>query len=206
MTLPKHKTIIFALFFLFSISATTEIHTRKIKTKRPVPKSFPITSKDNTEEISPYIYENDSSQNFGRIIDNVHFYGFDKTINSSSESFFISNSLDSTLKSLKIDISYLDMHGRQLHKRMVEFDCDIPPGETRRQDIKSWDIQKAFYYHQSAKPHRQATPFKVIIKLKGAILLPSAVAEKTVIDQGVQAVTSRAGEYPGNACHNTHKH
>lgn len=189
MNLLYNKTIIFGIFFLFFLSATDDIYARKIKTKRPVSKSSIILNKHNTEKTSHYIYENDSTQNFGRIIDNIHFYGFDKTANSSSESFFISNSLDSILTALTVDITYLDLQGRQLHKRRIEFDCNIPPGETMRQDIKSWDIQKAFYFHQSAKPRRQATPFKVNIQLKGAAVLPSTVTENTVINKSVKTIT-----------------
>lgn len=191
MTLLNHKSIIagLSLILLFLSAQDNTTYARKIKTKRPVSKSLAATKKDNAAETSRYIYENDSTQNFGRIINHINFYGFDKTANSSVESFFISNSLDSTLTHLTIDITYLDMKGRQLHRREVDFNCDIPPGETRRQDIKSWDNQKSFYFHQSARPHRQSTPFKVTIKLKGAVLLPSLTTEETIIDKSVKAVT-----------------
>jgi len=102
------------------------------------------------------------------IKDKVRFYGFDKTANSNTESFFISNGTDSTLVAVGFDIVYTDMKKRQLHRRHIELKCDVAPGETMRHDIKSWDTQKSFYFHQSAKPRRQATPFDVRIILQAA--------------------------------------
>lgn len=102
----------------------------------------------------------------------IRFYGFDKTVGSSMESFFISNGLDDAISELEIDITYTDMKGRQLHRRSVKLDCSIPPKETMRTDIKSWDTQKSFYFHQSVKPKRQATPFAVKIDLLSVTLSP----------------------------------
>lgn len=113
------------------------------------------------------------SCNNGYSLDQIEFLGFDKTLSSKIESFFISNNTDCILESVTIEIEYLTLDSRQLHKRYEQIFYTIPPGETRKIDIKSWDKQKSFYYHLSAKPRRQATPFTVrIIPLSCTLRFP----------------------------------
>lgn len=148
---------------------------RKIRTKLPTKYASVEVEKDVVKDSigipqSVTIEENDSTCNFDEIRGKVRFYGFDKTLTSQKESFFISNGLDKTLTALEVEITYFDMKKRQLHQRLVPVECEIPPGETRRVDVKSWDAQKAFYFHQSAAPRRQATPFDVRLRLKSITL------------------------------------
>lgn len=160
-----------ALFIAICMAFTASIDARKIRTKLPVKSVVAINVKEDTDNVRKItITKNDSAGIFDRITEKIRFYGFDKTLTSTKESFFIINGLDSTLTSISIEITYFDMHRRQLHKSVTSVDCNIPGGETRRVDIKSWDTQKAFYFHQSAKPRRQATPFDVTLKLNDATL------------------------------------
>lgn len=154
--------LILGLLFIAS-----SIEARKIKTKHPIPKNLEKTSTTNILESSDSIISltSDSIIFVEKILPAIRFYGFDKTVTSSMESFFISNALDSEICGMEIRITYFDMQGRQLHKRNIPLDIKIPPHETIRTDIKSWDTQKSFYFHQSAKPKRQATPFSVKITL-----------------------------------------
>lgn len=89
--------------------------------------------------------------------------GFEKTLRSGIESFFVTNHTDSTLTRMHITLEYSDMGDRQLHRRSEAVAVDIPAGETRRVEIKSFDRQATFYYHLSAAPRTRttATPFKV---------------------------------------------
>lgn len=104
--------------------------------------------------------------NKGYSIEQAVISGFDKRAESRQESFFITNTTDRTLVGIDFTLTYMTMDGRQLHRRIVELDCDIPAGETRKFDIKSFDTQKSFYYHKSQAPgRRQATPFKVSIQI-----------------------------------------
>lgn len=148
-----------------------ELEARKIRTKHSVSK---LSAKQLEEEKSlklPGISMSSDSATFvNRIRPAVRFYGFDKTVTSNMESFFISNSLDSTLNGLEVRITYTDLKGRQLNKRDVRLDCEVPPHETIRTDIKSWDTQKSFYFHRSVQPKRQATPFDVRIELLSVTL------------------------------------
>lgn len=141
------------------------VEARKIKTKHSIPKVSTSTINKANEGEGILILTTDSMEFDEKIKPAIRFYGFDKTATSNLESFFISNSLDSEISGMEIQITYFDMQGRQLHKRKVCIDCSIPAGETMRTDIKSWDTQKSFYFHKSAKPKRQATPFTVKIEL-----------------------------------------
>ena len=94
-------------------------------------------------------------------LDRVIFTGYDKKINSSTESFFIKNNSDRTLTGISLTIEYLTPDGRQLEKKNHLIKCQIPSGETRKQDIKSWDTQHSFYYIKSAPARSVGSPFTV---------------------------------------------
>lgn len=154
---------------LMSFSA----EARKIKTKHSVPKisAKQLEAERSAEETTAVSILSDSVAFCDRIAPAIRFYGFDKTVGSAIESFFISNGLDTPICGMEIEITYTDMKGRQLHKRSVAVNCDLPPGETKRVDIRSWDTQKSFYFHKSVKPKRQATPFDTSIRLLSVTIL-----------------------------------
>lgn len=91
--------------------------------------------------------------------------GYEKTLRSAKESFFITNRSDSTIDCISLHIDYRDMQGRMLDSREEVIDIEIPAGETRKADIPSWDKQRVFYYHLSPVPRNtsQATPYTVRI-------------------------------------------
>lgn len=91
----------------------------------------------------------------------IRFSGFDKEPNSSKESFLLSNFTSKYLTGYNVRIDYLDMQGRMLHSRTLIEKCNVPPGETRRFDIPSWDLQHTYYYYLGNKPKKVATPFNV---------------------------------------------
>lgn len=96
----------------------------------------------------------------------LRFSGFDKKASSAQESFFLSNGSNRRILGVKLEITYLSVSDQMLHRCMTPMiDCDIPSGETRRLDFKSWDRQKSFYYYKSERPRNSATPFKVLLKL-----------------------------------------
>lgn len=101
-----------------------------------------------------------------RLEKELRFSGFDKKASSTQESFFLSNESNVKILGVKIEVTYLSMAGQMLHRFMSPMiDCDIPSGETRRLDFKTWDGQKSFYYYKSERPRNSATPFKVLLKL-----------------------------------------
>lgn len=91
----------------------------------------------------------------------IKFAGYDKEANSSYESFLIINSSEKDLTGFEVKIDYLDMQDRMLHSRTIKEDIKVPSGETRRTDVKSWDIQHTYYYYLGNEPKKVATPYKV---------------------------------------------
>ena len=91
----------------------------------------------------------------------IEISGYDKPLNSNKETFFVSNRGEATIVSIGITLNYFDSQERQLHKTTKTINCSIPTGETRLLSIPSWDKQNSFYYHRSAQPRRQATPYSV---------------------------------------------
>lgn len=89
------------------------------------------------------------------------FAGYDKEPNSNIESFIFINSSHSMITGYRVRIDYLDMKGRMLHSREIKDTCSVPPNQTRRFDIKSWDKQHTYYYYLGNRPKRVATPFQV---------------------------------------------
>ena len=91
----------------------------------------------------------------------IIFSGYDKEVNSSQESFLMTNPSDKTIIGIEVRIDYLDLENRLFHSRNISEQCEIPPFETRRIDIKSWDSQHTYYYYLGNEPKKIATPFKV---------------------------------------------
>ena len=43
----------------------------------------------------------------------------------------------------------------------------LKPGETKLVSVKSFDVQRLFYFYAGPQPRKQATPFKVAFRLVG---------------------------------------
>ena len=43
----------------------------------------------------------------------------------------------------------------------------LKPGESKLVSVKTFDVQRLFYYYAGPKPRKQATPFKVAFRLTG---------------------------------------
>lgn len=97
------------------------------------------------------------------LCDSVIFAGYDKGVSASKEAFHLVNRTDATLTGFSITITYLDMQGRMLHKRDVNWRCNVPAKETRLIEIPTWDRQKSYYYHLGKEPRSLATPYDVAI-------------------------------------------
>lgn len=102
--------------------------------------------------------------NNGYQINQIVFSGYDKPKKSALETFFITNHTDRTMTGITLYINYLTPDGRQLNKRYIQLDCNIPAGETRAADIKSWDLQKQFYYEKSDRNKSGGSPYTVIFE------------------------------------------
>ena len=153
------KRVIFCLFVLMAICSASVL-SKRVKTNIEVEVSDSIIVNNGSFVVSTDACE---TCNHGYSLSQIVFSGYDKTISSKIESFFITNKTDCLLESVTIEIEYLTTDSLQLHKRYERIAYPIPAGETRKIDIRTWDKQNSFYYHLSIKPRRQATPFMVKI-------------------------------------------
>lgn len=110
----------------------------------------------------------------GTACDSVTVSGYDKTLRAVRESMFITNMSALAIAAVELTVDYLDTSGRQIHKASHTVECDIPPGETRRVEVPTFDRAGAFYYRLSAPPRRstQATPFDVAVTVTALIYKP----------------------------------
>lgn len=99
--------------------------------------------------------------------DSVLLSKYDKTVDSNVETFFVTNRSRRSLLGIKLELTYLTEDGDELHRRECDIVCNVPSGETRRVDIRSWDRQNTFCYIGSRMPRRRvAIPYKVVLTLR----------------------------------------
>lgn len=92
--------------------------------------------------------------------------GYEKSQQSTSECFFITNNTPHLITSLSFTVTYYNLRGETLHSRKETVSCDIPPTETRKVDIRAWDRQKLWYYVNSQARHNDhCTPFDISIHI-----------------------------------------
>lgn len=134
-------------------------HARKVSTTLRNPDSAKKGSKNNKKARKDEEIVVPSSADSLEWARSIVFAGYDKPAVSGSESFFISNNTERTIRAIEVEITYLDTKGRMLHQRQEYIRMEIPAAETRKVDIKSFDTQHSFYYVKSNAPAKRATPF-----------------------------------------------
>lgn len=97
----------------------------------------------------------------------VTLKGFSKRASESKESFFITNNTSHRMSAVRLLLRYTSMSGEMLTQRTVNVPVNLKPGETKLVSIKSFDVQRLFYYYAGPQPRKQATPFKVAYRLTG---------------------------------------
>ena len=97
----------------------------------------------------------------------VTLKGFTKRASESKESFFITNNTGHRMSAVRLLLRYTAMSGEMLTQRTVNVPVNLKPGETKLVSIKSFDVQRLFYYYAGPQPRKQATPFKVAYRLTG---------------------------------------
>ncbi len=96
--------------------------------------------------------------------DSISLAGYDKPLRTTHETLLVTNSTTRKLTGLCITVTYLDMQGRQLHRRTDTLTVSIPPAETRLLRFPSWDRQQSYYYHLGPAPRSSRfTPYTVSI-------------------------------------------
>ena len=97
----------------------------------------------------------------------VSIKGFSKRASESKESFFITNNTGDRMSAVRLLLRYTTMSGELLTQRAVTVPVQLQPGETKLVSIKSFDVQRLFYYYAGPQPRKQATPFQVAYRLTG---------------------------------------
>lgn len=97
----------------------------------------------------------------------VTLKGFSKKASDSRESFFVTNNTNHRISHVRLLLRYSLMNGEMLHERVATVEVDLKPRETRLVAIKTFDVQRLFYYYAGPKPRKSATPFKVAFRLVG---------------------------------------
>lgn len=97
----------------------------------------------------------------------VTLKGYSKKASDSRESFFVTNNTNHRISHIRLLMRYSQMNGEMLHERTATIEVDLKPGETRLVAIKTFDVQRLFYYYAGPKPRKSATPFKVAFRLIG---------------------------------------
>lgn len=97
----------------------------------------------------------------------VSLKGYSKRASDSKESFFITNNTGHRMSAVRLLLRYTTMSGEMLTQRTVTVPVNLKPGETKLVEVKSFDVQRLFYYYAGPQPRKQATPFKVAFRLTG---------------------------------------
>ena len=97
----------------------------------------------------------------------VTIKGYSKRASDSKESFFITNNTGHRMSAVRLMLRYSTMQGELLTQRMVTVPVSLKPGETKLVEVKSFDVQRLFYYYAGPQPRKQATPFQVAYRLTG---------------------------------------
>jgi len=97
----------------------------------------------------------------------VSLKGYSKRASDNKESFFVTNNTGHRMSAVRLLLRYSTMNGEMLTQRTVTVPVELKPGETKLVSIKSFDVQRLFYFYAGPKPRKQATPFKVAFRLTG---------------------------------------
>ena len=97
----------------------------------------------------------------------VSLKGYNKRASDAKESFFITNNTSQRMSAVRLLLRYTTMGGELLTQRTVTVPVRLKPGETKLVSVKTFDVQRLFYYYAGPKPRKQATPFKVAFRLTG---------------------------------------
>lgn len=97
----------------------------------------------------------------------VTLKGYSKRASDSKESFFITNNTGHRMSAVRLMLRYSTMQGELLTQRTVTVPVSLKPGETKLVEVKSFDVQRLFYYYAGPQPRKQATPFQVAYRLAG---------------------------------------
>ena len=156
----KHILTLPTLLFLLCIS-TIDVDARTRTTRKNLRSvEVPVVVIDTADGLLP-----DSLMQVDPAA--VTLKGYSKRASDSKESFFITNNTSHRMSAVRLLLRYTTMSGEMLTQRAVTVPVSLMPGETKLVSVKSFDVQRLFYYYAGPKPRKQATAFKVAFRLTG---------------------------------------
>lgn len=158
--LNKHILIIPLLLMLLCISAL-EVDARTRTTRKNLRSiEVPVVALETSDGLLPdSLIDIDPNA--------VTLKGYSKRASDSKESFFITNNTAHRMSAVRLLLRYSTMNGEMLTQRAVTVPVGLKPGETKLVSIKSFDVQRLFYYYAGPQPRKAATPFQVAFRLTG---------------------------------------
>ena len=160
------------LLFIVAILVALSVSARKQRTgpSRLTPVSEPVEEQVLTDT-SLVIFDTIIAPSKSHL----RFSGYDKPNRATRETFFVTNNLpdSATVTEIEVEFTYMDMQNRMLHRQSHTIGCEIPPGQTRKLSVRSWDTNNAFHYYRSEPPkRRQSTRYKVSSRVISALIIP----------------------------------
>ena len=157
LTLPLLVSLMLILLCINAIDADARIRTTR---KNLHSTKVPVITLELTDDLLP--------DSLALVDPNaVSLKGFSKRASESKESFFITNNTSHRMSAVRLLLRYTTMNGEMLTQRTVNVSVNLKPGETKLVSVKSFDVQRLFYYYAGPQPRKQATPFKVAYRLTG---------------------------------------
>lgn len=150
-----------SIVFVIALLMCGAAEAKKVKTKFKTPSSTQTEKKG----VSKRMPEPLDSAELAAIIPQIELSGYDKTTQSTKESFLLTNNSERNIAGMVIELTYIDLQGRMIHKRDETVKYNVPPGETRMISIRTFDEQKTLYYKNSTPPRSGGMPYSVDIKI-----------------------------------------
>lgn len=152
--------LVFVMLLLLCIS-TLEVDARTRTTRKNLRSmEVPVMALEPNDDLLPdSLAQLDANA--------VTLKGFSKRASDSKESFFITNNTNHRMSAVRLLLRYTTMNGEMLTQRTVNIPVNLKPGECKLVEVKSFDVQRLFYFYAGPHPRKQATPFKVAYRLTG---------------------------------------
>jgi hypothetical protein len=156
LTLPPLLMSVMLLLCVSTLDARTRTTRKNLKSSE-----VPVAMVEASDALLPDSIDLELDPNA------VSLKGFSKRASDSKESFFITNNTKHRMSAVRLLLRYSTMNGEMLTQRSVTVPVSLKPGETKLVSVKSFDVQRLFYYYAGPQPRKQATPFKVAFRLTG---------------------------------------
>ena len=156
LTLPTLLFLAVSLLCVNTLDARTRTTRKSLQSLE-----VPVVVMDAADGLLPDSLDTDIDPNA------VTLKGYSKRASDSKESFFITNNTKHRMSAVRLLLRYTTMNGEMLTQRTVTVPVSLKPGETKLVSVKTFDVQRLFYYYAGPKPRKQATPFKVAFRLTG---------------------------------------